>query len=123
MRNSQRLGIAGAATALGLLGFAGAAAAADIAPGEGYYQPAPRYAYPVEPAPVYAQRRHVEIQDDGECRYIVRRSVDPYGNEHERRVEDCNEGRGPGAYDEDMDPDYAARPRPPAVIDPDDDRY
>jgi hypothetical protein len=122
MHNSQRLRIAGAAATLGLLGFVGAATAADIAPGEGYYQPAPRYAYPVEPAPVYAQRRHVEVEDDGECRYIVRRSVDPYGNERERRVEDCNEGRAPGAYDDDAEP-YYATPRPPAPVDPDDDGY
>jgi len=120
MRNCQRLGILGAA-AFGLFGLVGTAAAADLAPGEAYYPP-PRYAVPVE-RPVYAQRRHVEVQDDGECRYIVRRSVDPDGYERTRRIQDCDEGRrdryGHREYDEEVEP-YAAPPRPPVPVDPDD---
>ncbi len=119
MRSVQRLAVTTAAAALGLVGLVGAAPAADIGPGDPY-PPGP-YAggYPAEPPPpVYERRRQVEIDDDGECRTYVRRSVDDSGREHVRRVEDCAEGRGPRwrAPDDEDDDTYDAPPRPPGVV-------
>jgi hypothetical protein len=124
MHSVQRLAVTAAAAALGFVGLVGMAGAADIGPGGPYYPPGP-YAesYP-PPPPRYERRRQVEVEDDGECRTYVRRSVDDYGREHVRRVEDCAEGRAPrwGDADDDDEDTYTAvpppygAPRPPGAL-------
>ena len=119
MRNSLRLGIIGAA-ALGLAGLVGSAQAADLVPGDEYAPPPPRYSYP---APAPYERSQVEVERDGPCRSYVRHSVDPYGRERVRRVEECDEGRTYGYYRGRYEDEAPYAPRPPAPIDPDDDGY
>jgi hypothetical protein len=144
----QRLGIAAVALAA-LLSPAGAPRASDLyqpyGPPPGVYAPPPVVGPPVVHAPppvvasppvVYGEPRYVppvidrrvEV-DDGGCRIIHRRRIDPYGREIVRRVRVCDEAvvepyrrwAGP-APRYGYDPYYGA-PRPPRAVrpDPDDD--
>jgi hypothetical protein len=134
-----RLGVIGAALAA-VLSLAGVAQASDLYQpyGEprGPYLPPPvvygEPGYPPPPAPpiVYGEPRYAPppvidrrvVVDNGACRIVHRRHIDPYGREIVRRVRVCEEGevepyprwaeRGP-RYG--YEPYYGA-PRPPRAV-------
>jgi hypothetical protein len=124
----QRLGLAGVALTAALLNLAGPAQASDLYQPYGTYEPRGPYGPPPVvygepryPPPVIERR--VEI-DNGACRIVHRRYIDPYGREVVRRVRICEEGvveayprwaaRGP-RYG--YEPYYDA-PRPPRGVRP-----
>jgi hypothetical protein len=131
-----RFGFFGLALAGAFLGLAGSAQAADIYYEDRYEPPRTRYEV-IEPrGPVYARpypprvvERRVEV-DDGVCRVLHRRSIDPYGREVIRRVRVCDDAivqraPAPPPYWASRAPrhgdDWGYAPRPPRAVAPDDD--